>query len=87
MERLPVKRNRDLVLAFDDAVFNGHDISAIDRFMSVDVLNLVTGTRGREQSVAVVRYVLAGRRSARPFRSAHARSSSLIGAPFADAAP
>lgn len=53
-----MKRNRDLVLAFNDAVFNGHDISAIDRFMSVDVLNLVTGRRGREEFLAVVRYVL-----------------------------
>lgn len=53
-----MKRNRDLVLAFNDAVFNSHDISAIDRFMAVNVLNRVTGTRGLDEFKAVVRYVL-----------------------------
>lgn len=47
LERSSVERNLDVVLAFNEAVFNGHDVSAIDRFMAVDVLNRVTGARGR----------------------------------------
>lgn len=34
IERLSVERNPDLVLAFNEAVFNGHDVSAVDRFMA-----------------------------------------------------
>lgn len=53
-----MERHRDLVLAFNEAVFNRHDVSAVDRFMAVDVLNRVTGARGAEEFKAVVRYVL-----------------------------
>ena len=49
---------RDLILGFNEAVFNGHDVDAVDRFMAADVLNRVTGRRGLDEFKAVVRYVL-----------------------------
>ncbi len=54
-----IEKNKALVVRFNDEVFNSHDVEAVERFMSRDLYNHVTGTAGVEDFKRLVNYILA----------------------------
>lgn len=54
-----LEQNKALVVRFNDEVFNQHDVDAVERFLSHEHFNQVTGESGADDFKRVVRYVLA----------------------------
>ena len=52
------EQNKDVARLFNKIVFNGHDIEAVDRFVSPDCYNHVTGGRGADDFKNVARFIL-----------------------------
>lgn len=53
-----VKANKSLILRFNEEVFNEHRVDAVDRFLSDDHFNQVSGAAGPEDFKRIVRYIL-----------------------------
>jgi predicted ester cyclase len=53
-----LEQNKDIIRRFNEAVFNGHDVDAVERFISPECHNHVTGGTGVEDFKNVARLIL-----------------------------
>jgi predicted ester cyclase len=67
-----LEENKNIVRRFNEEVFNGHDVDAVERFISPDCYNHVTGGRGVEDFKNVARFILG------VFPDAHTTIDDLI---------
>lgn len=59
MSEASVEANKALVMRFNEEVFNNHDLAAVDRFLSTDHFNHVTGASGADDFKRIVKTVLS----------------------------
>jgi predicted ester cyclase len=59
MSDASVEANKALIMRFNDEVFNNHDLAAVDRFLSGNHFNHVTGKSGADDFKRIVRAVLS----------------------------
>jgi predicted ester cyclase len=56
-DRMSLEENKDIALKFNEVVFDGRDVDAVERFVSPDCCNNVTGGRGVDDFQNVARLV------------------------------